>query len=189
MGRRQRNRGRSRGRSGRQEMDWAMFSRFMVIALLVGGIATVTWLRTVSYPRAAVVAAQAVKDFRLGDYQGALAGLERASQLAPDVSVYYTHQSSIYAAFLNNRVGPQELECSLGIDGTPYENCLVWKTYQVNRASVEQRPLYWRSRLAMANSALALGLNDEASSYITRLWPRLRPAGRCRIAWPKPISI
>ena len=91
-----------------------------------------------------------------------MADLERTSQLAPDVSVYYTHQSSVYAAFLNNRGGPQESECSLGIGGVPYETCLVWKTYQVNRASVEQRPFYWRSRLAMANSALALGLNDEA---------------------------
>ena len=168
-GRRPRNRGRLRGRRAAQSMDWAMFSRFMVIALLVGGIATVTWLRTVSYPRAAVAGGQAVKAFQQGDYQGALAGLERASQLAPDVSVYYTHQSSVYAAFLNNRGGPQESECSLGIGGVPYETCLVWKTYQVNRASVEQRPFYWRSRLAMANSALALGMDDEAIRLYTEV--------------------
>jgi len=167
--RRQRNRNRSQGRRGAQTMDWAMFSRFMVIALLVGGIATVTWLRTISYPRAAVAGGQAVKAFQQGNYQGALTGLERASQLAPDVSVYYTHQSSVYAAFLNNQGGLQERECSLGMGGVPYETCLVQKTYLVNRASVDQRPFYWRSRLAMANSALALGLNDEAIRLYTEV--------------------
>ena len=167
--RRQRNRGRSRGRSRVEAMDWAMFSRFIVIAVLVGGIATVTWLRTINYPRAAVAAGQAVKAFQQGDYQGALTGLERASQLAPDVSVYYTHQSSVYAAFLKNRGGLQERECSLGIGGVPYETCLVQKTYLVNRASVDQRPFYWRSRLAMANSALALGRHDEAIRLYTEV--------------------
>ena len=160
--RRPRNRSRSRGRRGAPAMDWALFSRFMVIALLVGGIATVTWLRTVSYPRAAVVGGQAVKAFQQGDYQGALTSLKRASQLAPDVSVYYTHQSSVYAAFLKSRGSQRERECSLGIGGVPYETCLVQKTYLVNRVSVDQRPFYWRSRLAMANSALALGRHDEA---------------------------
>ena len=168
-GRHRRNRGRSRGRRGVENIDWAMFSRFMVIAVLVGGIATVTGLRTVSYPRAAVAAGQAVKNFQQGDYQGALAGLERASQLAPDVSVYYTHQSSIYAAFLKNPRGVREHECSLGMGGVPYETCLVQKTYLVNRASVDQRPYYWRSRLALANSALALGFNDEAIRLYTEV--------------------
>ena len=168
-GRRQRNRGRAQGRRGAQAMDWAMFSQFMIIALLVGGIATVTWLRTVSYPRAAVAGGQAVRAFQQGDYQGALTGLKRASQLAPDVSVYYTHQSSVYAAFLKNRGGLQERECGSGIDGVPHETCLVQKTYLINRASVEQRPFYWRSRLAMANSALALGLNDEAIRLYTEV--------------------
>ncbi len=112
---------------------------------------------------------QAVKAFQQGDYPGALAGLERASQLAPDVSVYYTHQSSVYAAFLKNPRGVRERECSLGISGVPYETCLVQKTYLVNRASVEQRPFYWRSRLAMANSALALGRHDEAIRLYTEV--------------------
>ena len=53
--------------------------------------------------------------------------------------------------------------------GVPYETCLVQKTYLVNRASVEQRPFYWRSRLAMANSALALGRNEEAIRLYTEV--------------------
>jgi len=166
-GGRRRNRGRSRARGSMETMDWAMFSRFMVIALLAGGIATVTWLRTISYPRAAVAAAEAVKDFQQGDYQGALKGLERASLLAPDVSVYYTHRSSIYAAFLKNRGGVRERECNSGIGGVRYETCLVQKTYLINRASVDQRPYYWRSRLAMASSAQALGRHDEALRLFT----------------------
>ena len=170
-GGRRRNRGRSRGRRGAQAMDWAMFSRFILIALVVGGITSVTWLRTISYPRAAVAGGQAVKAFQQGDYQGALAELERASQLAPDVSVYYTHQSSVYAAFLKNPRRLRERECNLGmrISGVPYKTCLVQETYRVNRDSVEQRPFYWRSRLALANSALALGQNDEAIRLYTEV--------------------
>ncbi len=68
----------------------------------------------------------------------------------------------MYAAFLKSRGSQRERECSLGIGGVPYETCLVQKTYLVNRVSVDQRPFYWRSRLAMANSALALGRHDEA---------------------------
>ena len=138
-------------------------------AVVAGGIATGTWLRTVSYPRAAVAGGQAVKAYQQVDYQRALAGLERASRLAPDVSVYYTHQSSVYAAFLKNPGGRQELERRSMIDVAPYETCLVHKTYLVNRASAEQRPFYWRSRLAMANSALSLGWNEEAISLYTEV--------------------
>ncbi len=168
-GRRQRRQSRSQGRRGAQAMDWAMFSRFMVIAVLVGGIVALTWVKTLNYPRAAVAGGQAVMAFQQGDYQGALKGLERASRLAPDVSVYYNHQSSIYAAFLKNPRGVRERECSSGIGGIPYETCLVQKTYLVNRASVDQRPYYWRSRLAMASSAEALGRNEEAIRLFTEV--------------------
>ena len=55
------------------------------------------------------------------------------------------------------------------VGGVPYETCLVQETYRVNWASVQQRPFYWRSRLALANSALALGLNDRAIRLYTEV--------------------
>ena len=57
--------------------------------------------------------------------------------------------NTIFDYFLTNRGGRQERKCSLGIGGVPYETCLVWKTDQVTRASVQQRPFYWRSCLFM----------------------------------------
>ena len=78
------------------------------------------WLRTINYPRAAVAGGRAVKAFQQGGYQGTLTDLERASQLAPDVSVYYTHRYSVQAAFLKNPGRLREGECSLGIGGVTY---------------------------------------------------------------------
>jgi len=57
----------------------------------------------------------------------------------------------------------------MSVGGVPYESCLVQETYRVNWASVQQRPFYWRSRLALANSALALGLHDRAIRLYTEV--------------------
>jgi tetratricopeptide (TPR) repeat protein len=59
-----------------------------------------------------------------------------------------------------------------------YDVCVVQKIYLSNLAGVQQRPFYWRSRLALANSALALGLESEAIdlyqevvSMVPASWP------------------
>ncbi len=44
----------------------------------------------------------------------------------------------------------------------PYDACLAQKLYFGNLASVEQRPFYWRSRLALADAAFLLKQDDEA---------------------------
>jgi hypothetical protein len=143
-------------------MDMYTIIRLMLVALAVGGICALTWVKTVNYPRAGIAASRAFEQVRLGDNQSALQFLNRASQLAPDVPIYNTRKSSVYASILNNPQLPRDTECSLELNGVPYQDCLVSKIYLNNIIATEQRPFYWRSRLSQANSALALGLEDEA---------------------------
>jgi hypothetical protein len=170
--------GRRRSRSLAHEYDWQRFWRLAVVAWAVGGIIALTWVKTINYPRAGIGAADAVANFQGGNYQAALANLDRAIDLAPDVPAYYSFKASVYDAYLQNRQVPRERECSFGRDGTPYEICLGEKIYLTNLEAVQQRPFYWRSRLALANSALALGrraeairLYQEAVSMVPASWP------------------
>ena len=172
----------SASRSSRdyRPMDWQLFWRLAVVAWLFGGIVALTWVKTLNYPRAAVAAGQAVEDFQRGDYQAAVVGLDRAIEMAPDVSIYYTHQATVYGAYLRNRGVAPERECSLELNGVPYETCLVLKAYLTNQAGAEQRPFYWRSRLALAGTAWNLGRKDEAIrlhqevvSLVPNSWPLL----------------
>jgi tetratricopeptide (TPR) repeat protein len=144
--------------------DWQRFLRLAVVAWAIGGIIALTWIKTLNYPRAGLVAGEAVEHFQRADYQATLASLDRAIELAPDVPVYHMYKASAYAAYLQNRQVPPEPECSFEPNGTPYEVCLGQKIYLSNLAGVQQRPFYWRARLALANSALALGLESEAIS-------------------------
>jgi tetratricopeptide (TPR) repeat protein len=143
-------------------LDLQTFLRLAMVAWAVGGIMALTWVKAVSYPRAAIVASQGIEQFKQGNYQASLASLDRASQLAPDVPVYYGGKASIYTAYLRNPQVPPEPECSLELNGVPYQDCLARGIHSNNILGSEQRPFDWRSRMSRANSALALGLNDEA---------------------------
>jgi tetratricopeptide (TPR) repeat protein len=157
-----RERRRSRGRVSKSSVDWQRFVALALVAWAIGGIIAVTWVKTINYPRAGLEASQAVDRFHRGDFQGSLTGLDRAIALAPDVPTYYSFKSSILAAYLEESDVPRHPECSQTADGTPYDICLGQRIFLSNLAAVQQRPYYWRSRLALANSALALGMNDEA---------------------------
>ncbi len=152
----------SRASRERNTLDLQMVFRLMLVAWAVGGIAAVTWVKTVNYPRAAIAASESIDQFRSGDYQSALNSLDQATRLAPDVPVYHSSKSSVYIGYLRNPQVPQNLECSLELNGVPYQDCLAQNIHLNNIIGTEQRPLYWRSRLSQANSALALGLEDEA---------------------------
>jgi tetratricopeptide (TPR) repeat protein len=160
--------------------DWHRFVRLALVAWAAGGIIALTWVKTINYPQAGTVAADAMDQFQRGNFQGAVAGLDRAINLAPDVVVYYSFKSSVLAAYLQNPEVPREPECSLAQGGNAYEICLVEKIYINNLEAVQQRPFYWRSRLALANSALALGRHEEAIrlyreavSLVPQSWPLL----------------
>lgn len=168
----------SRSRTEPGNYDWQRFLRLAIVAWAIGGIIALTWVKTLNYPRAGLVAGEAVEHFQRADYQATLASLNRAIELAPDVPVYHLYKASVYAAYVQNPRVPPEPECSLEPNGTPYKICLGQKIYLSNLAGVQQRPLYWRSRLALANSALALGLESEAIegyqqvvSMVPASWP------------------
>jgi hypothetical protein len=178
--RRSGNRVISRRRRPSRAYDWRQLGKLVIVAWAIGGIVAITWVKTVNYPRAALLAGQAIERFQEGDLPAALSTLDRATQLAPDVSTYYTFKSEVYRTYLQDPGLPPQAECNLQLDGTPYKVCLVEEIYVNNLAAVQQRPFYWRSRLALANSALALGRHEEAirlyrevASSVPNSWPLL----------------
>jgi tetratricopeptide (TPR) repeat protein len=153
-----------------------------MVAGIIAGIISLTWAKNLNYPRAAVIAASGVEQFRRGDRQAALVALERASALAPDVSSYYKYRASVYQAFLGLDYDrePREWECGLQPGQTAYETCLKEKAFQNQLAGVAQRPFDWRLRLALADSASNLDRKDEAIrlyqevvSLVPASWPLL----------------
>ncbi|MFQ6026143.1 MAG: hypothetical protein ACE5Q6_01360 [Dehalococcoidia bacterium] len=176
---RSRNRSATARSQNIQVVDWRLFIRLAIVAWLLGGIIALTWVKTINYPRAAMAAAESVRLFQQSrDYQGSLAAMDRAIVLGPDVTTYYTAKAAIYAAYLQNeRVAP-EPECSLELQGVPYDECLIQKNYFSSLAGVEERPLSWRNRLGLANASLALGLDEQAIRLYTEL-TEMAPA-----SWP-----
>jgi tetratricopeptide (TPR) repeat protein len=130
-------------------------------AWIIGGILSLTWVRSINHPRAAATAGAALKHIQQGDPQATLADLDRAIALAPDVPVYYNYRAQVYAIYRENDRLPPERECNQQKEVT-YDVCLAQQVYFSNLAAVEQRPLYWRSRLALADSAFLLKQDDEA---------------------------
>ena len=177
--RRQRSRGRRS--SSRSSNDWQLFWRLAVVAGLVIGIGTLTWVKAINYPRAAVIAAVGANQLHSGDLRGALSSFDRAIDLAPDVTNYHYFQSRVYDAYRENRLGSKELKCSVQVDTKSYEICLAQEAYKINRLGVESRPFDYWTRLALADSALALAalnedprLRSEASQLVGevgQMWP------------------
>jgi len=138
--------------------------RLAMVTSLVAGIVILTWIKGVNYPRAAMQVGEALGHFRAGDGQSTLANLERAIELAPDVPVYYMFRADVYSAYLKNKQAPLEEQCSLQKD-LSYRSCLATRAYLSNKIGSERGHLYYRSRLALADSAFTLGLLDEAVQY------------------------
>jgi len=158
------NRRRRVSTSTEQVLPWQHFWRLAVVAWLIGGIGVLLWIKDINNVRAAVQVGDAIERFRNEDYQGALADLDQAIELAPDISVYYNHRALIYRAYqLNTRVPPEQ-GCSAQ-KNLPYEVCLAGKGLQSNLEGAGRRPFYYRSRLALAQSAYNLNLNQEAVRY------------------------
>ncbi len=158
-----RGRGASRPNSReRPKFDRGQFMlRLAMAAWIIGGILTLTWVRAINYPRAAIAAGKALENIDGGHAQAALADLDRATNLAPDVPVYYTYRAGIYSVYRKNKELPAERGCS-SQKGVTYDSCLTQMIYINNQAAVEQRPFYWRSKAALADSAFLLRKDDEA---------------------------
>jgi tetratricopeptide (TPR) repeat protein len=148
----QRRRSRSGNASRPRSYDWGLFWRLAVVAWLIGGIAVLTWVKSINYVRAAVEVGEGLEHYRQGDFQATLASLDQAIDLAPDVSLYYNHRANVYLTYQLNQDLPPERGCSTQKD-LPYAVCLAARSFQSNLEAVQQRPFYYRSRLALANSA------------------------------------
>ena len=163
--RRQRNRPGSRSQPATGGYTWRLLGRLAIVAWVIGGIAVLTWVKNVDYVRAAAAAGEGLEHYRQRDFQSTLASLDRAIELAPDVSLYYNHRANVYLAYQLNKGVPPERECSAQQE-FPYNVCLAVRGFQSNLEGARQRPFYYRSHLALANSAYNLpGLKDQAVQF------------------------
>ena len=166
------------GRSSlKNPVSWSLVWRLALVAWLVGGITILTWTKSVNYLRASVEVGEAVKEYQRGSFQDALSTLDRAIDLGPDVNPYYNYRAQVYFAYqVFDEVTP-ERECSLQ-DAIPYGGCLNVRSFESNLEGALRRPFYYRSRWALANSALnlkqdslALRLYDEVMSMVPNSKP------------------
>ena len=152
----------SRSTQGLRTYPWQRAGQLVLIACAVVGIASVTWLKTIDYARAAVIADGAAAQFREGDPQSSLSSLDRAIDLAPDVSTYYDIRaipiSEIQAQSPSLRAANSSTEPSV----QDQVLAISEETYQRNLRWTRNRPYSYRSRLALAASAFHLWtLNGE----------------------------
>jgi tetratricopeptide (TPR) repeat protein len=104
--------------------------------------------------------------------------VDKAIDLAPDVSHYYIDRANIYLAYLFNEGLPPERGCSSQGE-IPYRPCLAVRSFQSNLEGVAQRPFYFRQRLALASSTYNLPqlaketvrLYRESLSLVPDSWP------------------
>jgi len=158
---RRRNHRASSNRAPSLSLSGQFVWRLAAVAILLGGVWTLTWTKNVNYVRAAVASRTGVEQFRAGDWESTLVSFDRAIELAPDVTVYYANRAELFLAFLINSERFKEQGCAEQRE-LDYEVCVAFQSYQSNSDATAQRPLYYRARLAFANSAFNLRLNEEA---------------------------
>lgn len=164
--------------------------RTLIAAFCILGLAMLTWQNSVNQPRAALEMGRVNELMGQGDFQGALIAVDRAIALAPDVFVYHNHRASILASFQSRKEGPREIGCSRlsqnpQMDILPYEGCLIREIYDSNRLGTFHRPLYYRARVALGATTMALAsltgepaladdairLHREALELMPHSWP------------------
>ena len=146
-------------RAGVGDRRWLW--KLAIVTWPIGLILVLTWMKGISYPLAAVQIGSALEYSRQGDLPSTLEAINRAIALAPDVPVYYNWRASVYKAYRGDSQIPRERRCDLQKD-VPYEICLAALTHESNLAGINQRPFYYRSKIAVADSAFNLRLDDES---------------------------
>ena len=144
--------------------NWNLFFRLAIISVIFGGVFVLTWLKSVNYVRAAHSVSDAIQHFRESDPQRALSELDRAIELAPDVSLYYNHRGNVYLAYMLAPNGQPEQDCQAQT-ALPYRPCLAAKYFQDNLDGVANRPFYFRAQMSLANAAFNLQLEDESIQF------------------------
>ena len=134
----------------------------VVVALcLVAGIAVLTWTKSINYVMAGFEAREGLNRIRDSEFQNALVSLDRAIDLAPDVSVYHTLRAAVYSGYRRQIEGPKEPQCGQQPNATPYYACLARQEYLSHGEASKQRSFALSPRLNLADSALTLALMDR----------------------------
>ena len=76
--------------------------RLVAVAVLIGAIGTLAWVKNINYVRAAVVARTGVEQFKAGDWEGTLDSFDEAVRLAPDVTTYHNNRAELFLVFLTH---------------------------------------------------------------------------------------
>jgi tetratricopeptide (TPR) repeat protein len=148
---------RRRSAAGAPSESGRVLWRGVAATFMIIGILVLTWFQTVNYSRAAVMAAQVGQQFNQFDFQGALSSLDETIGLAPDVAAYYNLSAAVYRAYpFNSNVSPEQ-GCSLQRVSQTYGVCLATEAHAANAGGFKRRPYQFRRRLALADTALALG--------------------------------
>ena len=163
---------------------WPILIRIGAVCLVVG-VGVLTWTKSINYLRAGLIADQGAQHFRDGRLQEAMASLDHAIDLAPDVSSYYTSRATVYAACRQSSQAQLVSEASTTVGGPNFSLCQPEKQYRQSQQWVEMRPFNFRSRLALADSARDLGLltqDDALNDMSTRLYHEV--AEMLPSSWP-----
>lgn len=147
-------------RAGAGDERWLW--KFAMVTSLIGVILVLTWMQGINYPWAAVKIGHAMEYSRQGDLPSTLGAIDRAIGLAPDVPVYYNWRASVFRAYRRDFDGPRDRRCDIQ-KTVSYQVCLAALTHESNLAAAKQRPFYFRSQIAAADSAFNLRLDDEAT--------------------------
>ena len=130
----------------------------LLVLVLASGIGYVTWVKTINYPRAALIAAEGVRQARQGDLQRALSSMDRSTGLAPDVWINYNRKVAVYSAFGRDDAVQTRPECYEDTDSVAYNICLARRVYQTSLDGARQRPYNYRTLQTLANSGLQLAV-------------------------------
>ncbi|MFQ6026360.1 MAG: tetratricopeptide repeat protein [Dehalococcoidia bacterium] len=160
-----RDRRRTRVAASRTVDSWAL-GRWALAAGLAVILGLVIWTKDVNYLRAAATVSEVNTVFAEYDLPTSLEGLDRAIDLAPDVSTYYNYRAAIYTNYRTDSQAPLDPECQRRQTNRLYEICLAEKAYQDNQRAVELRPLHIPSRFDLTRSAGALGVLTQDPNLI-----------------------
>ena len=153
-------------------LGWMWRPALAVILIL--GVGTLTYIKTIEPPLAAVKAREGIEQIQIGDLPNAQASLEQAVSLAPGVVVYSGLLASVYDAYGADASLDREAECGVTSDERAYQICLARKVLLHHRRAAEQRPMDWRPQLAVAESTLALASLEQSSQLAEDAVTRFR---------------
>ena len=165
------------------DYTWMIIVRSTVLIGVLAGISYLIWFANINYVRAGMVAGQAIRHSDVGDLQNTVRLLDKATQLAPDVSFYHHQKALFYKAFHTGKSGLKDLNCQVQRD-VPYDICIAIENIKNNQKAFVQRPLYYKSPAALGQSAYEYQDYEAAATYLSltsqmvpNSWPVLEMLG------------